>query len=83
MWTHFDHGDDFEDVKRSLTAIRDHLTHFLEDEAMCPFHAASRSNNDPRCICCNVAVRSYGYCGNCIKHDCANKPGACGRAVKR
>jgi hypothetical protein len=38
MWTHFNHEGDFNDVKMSLEAIRDHLTEFLNDEAMCPFN---------------------------------------------
>lgn len=38
MWTHFDHGDDFQEVKKDLEAIRDHLNEFLRDEGMCPFH---------------------------------------------
>jgi len=38
MWTHFNHGDNFQDVKLSLLAIRDHLNEFLKDESMCPFH---------------------------------------------
>jgi hypothetical protein len=38
MWTHFKHGDDFNDVRNSLKAIRDHLNNFLKDESMCPFH---------------------------------------------
>lgn len=42
MWTHFNHGDDFEDVKVSLEAIKDHLTEFLKDEKMCPFHGAKK-----------------------------------------
>ena len=38
MWTHFDHQSDFNVVKTQLTAVRDHLTEFLKDENMCPFH---------------------------------------------
>lgn len=38
MWTHFDHGGDFIKSKSQLMAIRDHLTEFLNDENMCPFH---------------------------------------------
>jgi hypothetical protein len=38
MWTHFDHSDDYADVKKRLIAIRDHLDSFLKDEKMCPFH---------------------------------------------
>jgi hypothetical protein len=37
MWTHFDHSDDYQDVKKRLVAIRDHLDGFLKDERMCPF----------------------------------------------
>lgn len=38
MWTHFNHGDNFKDIKASLIAIRNHLDEFLRDESMCPFH---------------------------------------------
>lgn len=38
MWTHFDHGDNFQEVKKCMQAIHDHLTEFLKDENMCPFH---------------------------------------------
>lgn len=38
MWTHFDHSDNFDEVKKRLFAIRDHLDGFLKDEKMCPFH---------------------------------------------
>jgi hypothetical protein len=37
MWTHFQHGDDFAANKRRLIKVRDHLTEFINDEAMCPF----------------------------------------------
>lgn len=46
MWTHFDHSGDFNEVKKMLTGIRDHLTEFLQDEAMCPFRGASRASRD-------------------------------------
>lgn len=42
MWTHFDHGGDFEEVKQRLLAIKEHLTEFLKDENMCPFHNVKR-----------------------------------------
>lgn len=38
MWAHFDHSDNYTDVKKRLIAIRDHLDEFLKDEKMCPFH---------------------------------------------
>lgn len=38
MWTHFDHGSDFKDVKKDLHAIQKHLMEFIQDENMCPFH---------------------------------------------
>jgi hypothetical protein len=38
MWTHFDHGGDFNEVKVMLGGIQKHLTEFLADESMCPFH---------------------------------------------
>lgn len=38
MWTHFDHGSDFDEVKAMLAAIHKHLTEFIADEGMCPFH---------------------------------------------
>jgi hypothetical protein len=38
MWTHFNHGDNFLKVKESMVAIRDHLSEFIADESMCPFH---------------------------------------------
>ena len=37
MWTHFEHGDDFEEVKAALLSVREHLDEFLKDEKMCPF----------------------------------------------
>lgn len=37
MWTHFDHGADFENTKIQLQAIKDHLEEFLRDAKMCPF----------------------------------------------
>jgi hypothetical protein len=42
MWTHFDHGDDFQRVRADLLAIKTHLEEFLRDEAMCPFHGIAR-----------------------------------------
>lgn len=44
MWTHFQHGDDFATVRKSLVAIRDHLNNFLNDESMCPFR---KPNSQP------------------------------------
>lgn len=38
MWTHFDHAGDYQEMKKRLVAIRDHLNGFLKDERMCPFH---------------------------------------------
>lgn len=38
MWTHFQHGDDFNKVKDRLESVLAHLTEFLKDESMCPFH---------------------------------------------
>ena len=38
MWTHFDHSGDFTEVKNMLVGIQKHLTEFLADESMCPFH---------------------------------------------
>lgn len=38
MWTHFNHSEDFEKVKARLVAIQQHLSEFLRDENMCPFH---------------------------------------------
>ena len=38
MWTHFNHGDNFADVKKDLVSIQNHLSEFLKDENMCPFH---------------------------------------------
>lgn len=38
MWTHFNHDADFQKVKLQLVAIQNHLTEFLRDENMCPFH---------------------------------------------
>lgn len=38
MWTHFDHSEDYQAVRKRLLAIRDHLDGFLKDEKMCPFH---------------------------------------------
>jgi hypothetical protein len=38
MWTTFDHSSDFDEVKKQLIAIRDHLNEFLNDGNMCPFH---------------------------------------------
>ena len=38
MWTHFNHSDDYQDVKRKLVSIRNYLEGFLKDEKMCPFH---------------------------------------------
>jgi len=40
MWTHFDHGGDFNETKKMLTSIQAHLAEFLRDEGMCPFHCA-------------------------------------------
>jgi len=37
MWTHFDHSADFEEIKKGLLAIKNHLDEFLRDENMCPF----------------------------------------------
>lgn len=37
MWTHFKHGDDFQENQKMLEAIRDHLKEFLKDASMCPF----------------------------------------------
>lgn len=44
MWTHFYHSADYNEVKKDLTAIRDHLNEFLRDEKMCPFHNNCPSN---------------------------------------
>lgn len=38
MWTHFDHSEDFEEVKLRMLSIKAHLDEFLMDEKMCPFH---------------------------------------------
>lgn len=38
MWTHFSHEANYNEVKKQLVAIRDHLDSFLKDEKMCPFH---------------------------------------------
>ena len=43
MWTHFNHGDDFNQVKAQLFAIKNHLDEFLKDENMCPFHNQKRN----------------------------------------
>lgn len=42
MWTHFNHDDNFNDVKESLKAVHNHLTEFLKDESMCPFHSKNK-----------------------------------------
>lgn len=42
MWTHFEHGSDFAKVKEMLTGIHKHLTEFLADENMCPFHRSNQ-----------------------------------------
>lgn len=47
MWTHFEHGDDFEDVKKSLTAVQEHLAEFLKDENMCPFRNVKKAAVTP------------------------------------
>jgi hypothetical protein len=44
MWTHFNHGDNFQNVRVNLIAIRDHLNEFLRDENMCPFHKPEIKN---------------------------------------
>lgn len=38
MWTHFEHSENYQEMKKRLIAIRDHLDGFLKDEKMCPFH---------------------------------------------
>lgn len=38
MWTHFEHGADFQKVKQRLTAVQEHLSEFIADENLCPFH---------------------------------------------
>lgn len=42
MWTHFNHGDNFEDMRSRLIAIRNHLDEFLKDENMCPFRTPTK-----------------------------------------
>lgn len=46
MWTHFNHGDNFQNVKASLIAIRNHLDEFIRDENMCPFHKNQNEVNN-------------------------------------
>lgn len=43
MWTHFDHSGDFLQVKGMLIGIHKHLTEFIADESMCPFHKVKRA----------------------------------------
>ena len=38
MWTHFNHGCNFNDAKKRMIAIRDHIDSFIQDSDMCPFH---------------------------------------------
>lgn len=38
MWTHFNHNDDYQEMKKYMIAIKEHLEQFLKDEKMCPFH---------------------------------------------
>jgi len=38
MWTHFDHSADYNEMKKGLLSIKEHLDEFLKDEKMCPFH---------------------------------------------
>lgn len=45
MWTHFDHNSDFNKAKDLLTAARDHLNEFLQNENMCPFHIINTIND--------------------------------------
>lgn len=46
MWTHFNHGDDFAKVRERLLAIQTHLSEFLRDESMCPFHNQRKVSED-------------------------------------
>jgi hypothetical protein len=46
MWTHFDHGGDFGEVKTMLTKIHKHLTEFMADENMCPFHRQPKAETE-------------------------------------
>jgi len=47
MWTHFDHGGDFNNVKEMLKGVHAHLTEFIRDESMCPFHRESAKEGNP------------------------------------
>lgn len=50
MWTHFDHGGDFSEVKQMLIGINKHLTEFIADESMCPFHKPSKAQQSNRAL---------------------------------
>jgi hypothetical protein len=41
QWNHFNHNDDFTEMKTMLIAVRDHLSEFINDEHMCPFSGKS------------------------------------------
>lgn len=45
MWTHFNHGDNFEEVKKMLIEIKEHISDFIDDENMCPFHGVKKIEN--------------------------------------
>lgn len=37
MWTTFNHGDDYDVIKKGIMAMREHLDRFIRDGKMCPF----------------------------------------------
>ena len=37
MWTTFNHGDDYGEIKKCLVAMREQLDRFIRDGKMCPF----------------------------------------------
>lgn len=45
MWTHFEHGSDFEKVKERLIAVSNHLLEFIKDEGMCPFRKVNENTS--------------------------------------
>lgn len=44
QWTHFNHEDDFEEMKKHLIAVREHLTAFIGDGNLCPFNKAAQKH---------------------------------------
>lgn len=80
MWTHFEHGSDFESAKRRLIEIRDHLDSFISAQSMCPFRRAKSESSEEsvapdklQCVGCRQWVRpssSYDRRFTFVCHEC-------------